>query len=87
MAGGGENDNSLSFIENSPPFKRHKGTHNTVRQYLCYGCPNMYRFTNSGERDGLAEDSHAGLQAKAVAFSRCEVFGKDSAFPRCEGSM
>ena len=39
MAGGGENDNSLSFIENSPPFKRHKGTHNTVRQYLCYGCP------------------------------------------------
>lgn len=37
MAGGGENDNPLSFIENSPP-KRHKGTHNTVQQYLCYGC-------------------------------------------------
>ena len=70
MAGGGENDHSLSFIENSPPPLKDTRAPITQCGNTCVmGARNMYSFTNSGERDGLAEDSHAGLQAKAVAFS------------------
>lgn len=50
MAGGGENDNPLSFIENSPPLKDIRAPITQCGNACVMGARNIYRFTNSGEK-------------------------------------